>query len=181
MSCARVLEVVDAQHLSTCVDCQAARAVPQGASLESLKTRALAELKENPNTVPWFAGAIGFTAVTVIVAGLSMQLMSANTVQHASANLQQVSAAAWAMTMLAGCFLAVLPAARLARQGLFAGLGLCFVLTLVAASGVGPPGVGSIGCALTEWALALIPLGVGLAVITGFAFDVTRALAAMGP
>lgn len=183
MSCARLFEPVDAAHLEACAECRAVQAalsapaaVVPDARLERLKAAATKELQLNPRARPWFAGAIGLVAICAIAAALAMQLFPANTTQHASMTLRQVSAAAWAMTMLAGSFLAVMPGARGARIALLAGVGACFVVTLLAASGY-DPGAGGIGCALTEWVIALLPFGVALAVLTGFAFDVTRALA----
>src|SRR5437868_3838517 len=110
MTCPRIFEPVDAQHLETCADCRAARAAldiaaPAGASLDALKGPALAAFKASPRARPWWAGALGFTLATVVAAGIAMQLLPAHTAQHASLMLRQVSAAGWAITMMSGCML----------------------------------------------------------------------------
>jgi hypothetical protein len=182
MSCPRVLEPVDAAHLETCADCRAAKAALEqqaplpAADLERLKGPALAELKLQPLARPWWVGGLAFVATTAAAAGVSMQMLPANTVQHASLMMRDVSSAAWAATMVAACLLAVMPGRRTLRYLVLIGVAACFVLTLLAASGANGA-VGGIGCSITEWAVALVPLAVALAVLTGFAFEVTRALA----
>lgn len=182
MSCPRLFEPVDAAHLETCSECRAlqgafASGSAAAVSLDALKGAALAELERAPKTRPWWHLALGFVALTAAVAALATALMSASTVQHASATLRQASAAGWVATMLVAAFSAVMPGARGLRRGVLASVLGCFALTLVAASGH-DPGMGGVGCAITEWAVALLPLGLGLFVITGFAFDAQRALAA---
>ena len=46
------------------------------------------------------------------------------------------------------------PGGRGARVALLGFVAACFAATLAAASGVGPQGLGSVGCALTEWGVA---------------------------
>ena len=186
MSCPRLFEPVDDQHLATCAECRAVRdalaastaeAPPDLAGLEQLKGPALAELQLTPRARAWWAGAMGFLVLSTMATGLAMWLLPANTVQHGSPSLRQVSAAAWAVAMLAGGFLAVMPGGRGLRRALMLAVMGCFALTLFAASGH-DPGFGGAGCALTEGLIALLPLAVALLVLTGFAFDGSRAVAA---
>lgn len=186
MSCPRLFEPVDEQHLASCAECRAVRdalgsSSPTGAAaaldLGRLKGPALAELELTPRARPWWAGAIGFLALCTLATGLGMWLLPPAVVQHASMTLRQASAAAWAIAMLAGGFFAVMPGGRGARAALMVGVVGCFALTLAAASGH-DPGYGGLGCGLIEWMIALLPLGLALLVLSGFAFDATRALSA---
>lgn len=182
MSCGRLFEPVDAAHLETCAECRAVHQTlgsPAPANdLLKLKAAALAELELSPRARPWWAGSMGVLAVSAVAVGVAMQLLPPNTPQHASMFLRQLSAAGWAATMLAGCLFAVMPGGRKGRVLVLSGLGLCFGFTLAAISGVGPAGVGSLGCALLEWGIALPPLLLALLVLTSFAFDASRALTA---
>lgn len=185
MSCARLFEPVDEQHLSTCAECRAVRdalaaSAAGGAAnidVDRLKGPALAELQLTPRARPWWTGAMGFLAVCTVATGIGMWLLPPNVVQHVSMTLRQASAAAWAIVMLAGGFFAVMPGGRHARTALMFAVVGCFALTLVAASGH-DPGVGGPGCGLIEWMIALLPLGLALLVLSGFAFDASRALSA---
>jgi len=180
MSCPRLFEPVDAAHLEACTECralQAAMSSPAPAvDLERLKRPALAALQAAPRAVPWWAGALALTGVTALAAVAGVGGMSSHTEQHVSALMRNASSAAWAATMLAAALLAVMPGSRGLRALLLGSVAGCFVLTLLAASGH-DAGWG-VKCALTESVVALVPMIAALAVLSGFAFDATRALAA---
>lgn len=181
MSCPRLFEPVDAPHLQTCAECRAVRdalsAPAPAIDVERLKGPALSELQRVPRARPWWLGAVGLLLACAAMAGLGVVLLAPSTVQHVSMTLRQASSAAWAVAMLAGAVLAVRPGGRSSRVALLLGVGACFALTLAAASGHDPR-VGGVGCAIIEWAFALLPLGLALLVLTGFSFEATRALCA---
>ncbi len=180
MSCPRLFEPVDAAHLETCAECRAAHeamSTPAPAiDLERLKGPALAALQAAPTARPWWLGALGLAGITGLAAIAGIGRMSLHTEQHASMLLRNVSAAAWGATMIAAALLAVMPGSRALRSLLLASVAGCFALTVAAASGH-DAGAG-FRCALTEAVIAAVPIFAALAVLTGFAFDVTRALAA---
>lgn len=184
MSCPRLLEPVDAEHLAGCAECRAAKATfegfapPANDDLTFLKAAALEQLQRTPDAKPWWISALLFVGLSSACLGIAMQAMSANVVQHVSMTMRQATSAAWAATLVLAGFLAVMPGAKSLRYGLFVAVAGCFALTLGAASGVGPEGFGSIGCAVTETMIALLPLTLALVTLTGFAYEPTRALAA---
>jgi hypothetical protein len=77
--------------------------------------------------------------------------------------------------MVAGSVLSLSPGGRALRWLVLSGAIACFALTLAAASGVAPQS-SSFGCTEAEWMVALLPLLTLLVLLTGFAFDWTRAL-----
>jgi hypothetical protein len=182
VSCPQLFEPVDAAHLRICAECravQAALAAPSGpVDLARLKGPALAELSAHPRSRPWWLAALGLLAVCAVALGVARVFLPPQTSQHASVLLRQLSSAAWGLTLFTGCVLAVMPGARPARLALLGAVMGCFAITLAAASGVGPSGPGSFNCMLIEWGIAFVPLASALMVITGFAFDATRALCA---
>ncbi|MBL8954620.1 MAG: hypothetical protein JNK82_27835 [Myxococcaceae bacterium] len=180
MTCPRLFEPVEPAHLETCAECrafaEAMNAPAPAVDLDRLKGPALDAIERSPRTQPWWLGAAGLAVIVCLAAVAGVGGMSSSTTQHASMLMRNVSTLAWAATMFAAALLAVMPGSRTLRTLLLASVSACFALTLAAASGY-EAGAG-VKCALIEAAVAALPMFAALGVLTGFAFDATRALAA---
>ena len=196
MSCPRILEAVSDEtsaefetHLKTCADCREARAAyqamqpgePSSVGLDGVKAAALRELAERPRVRAWWVDAAAVVALNVVVGvGLTVALKW-TTVQHASDAIRWSVEALWLAVLAGGALLAVMPRAKSGRAALIGLAGLGVIASVFGLSGVDPgaPFVrGGIPCAWLELLVAIAPLGLSLFLLTRFAFDPMRAIAA---
>ena len=154
--------------------------VTPAADLAALRAAAQAELKARPRARSWWVDALLLLGVNLALGLGTSAALGWNTVQHASAAFRLVTAAALLVILGVGSVAAIMPRGRGWRLAL---VGLVLVaagLTALGASGFdgGVTFGGGVGCAMTECALSVVPVGVALGLLTRFGFDPLRALTA---
>jgi hypothetical protein len=148
------------------------RKLGQGSGdLGSLADAARRELAQAPKSRPWWKDALGLLAVNAVMAVGAAAAMTWSSTQHASVMMRSLVAAAWLVVLALGSLLWLKPG-RSGPRWLVGGLFLVVsVLAVFGASGWDPgqPFFAGINCAFVECGVALLPLGVVLALSTRFA------------
>lgn len=143
---------------------------PDG-DLASLAEAARRELAQTPKPKPWWRDALALLGLNLVMAVGASAAMTWSTTQHASVMMRSLVAAAWLVVLALGSVLWLRPGRagpRLLVGGLFL---VASTLAVFAASGWDPgqPFFAGIRCAFVECGVALLPLGVVLALSTRFA------------
>lgn len=180
-----------AEHVKGCPSCQETLSTYEGlgkagaagtasALWPEVAKRASAELARKPKASRWWISALALSAINVLVVGLAtlffQRLGSGG--NQASTPLWWPLAAALLGLLFAGPLLALAPR----RRSFLPALVLIALSTGAAVvwlgSGAGPPEPLSagMGCLIVEVGLSLLPVGFGLWILSGSAFQPWRAI-----
>jgi hypothetical protein len=180
VSCPRVLEPVDAEHLATCADCRAAKAAfekleqsaPMGAGPGAPPAAALAALRAQPRARSWLAAA------GTVIAGHIFVALVAGAIASGLSDFKKdafgwVIGALWLAALGLGPVFSLAPGRRAPLFGFALGA-LAAVANLSIIDGFNPPQVGW-ACLAIEIVASVIPLAVAMNALTQFAFSPLRA------
>ncbi len=185
------LDSMLAEHVKGCLSCQqtlstyealgkAGAAVSASALWPAVAKRASAELARTPKASRWWSSALALSALNVLVAGLASFYfhrlgLSGN---PTSTPMRWPLAGVLLGLLFAGPLFALAPRRRssllaLVLIALSAGAAVVWL-----GSGTGPPEPLSagMGCLISEVGLSLLPVGFGLWILSGSAFQPLRAL-----
>ncbi len=145
-------------------------------TLEALRAQVHAELRHSPRARPWWFGALAVMASNVALAACATMAMPLHSAQSASWLARWVTAAVLLSVVTLGAWFGVRPGPKAPRVAMLGLSMVAMVLAVLSGSGDVPGGSFWAGasCATTECVVSLVPLVVGLVVLTRFAFEPLR-------
>jgi hypothetical protein len=141
------------------------------AAMAVLARAAREELAAHPKTRPWWVDGLVLLGLNLVMGLGAAAAMHWSDTQHASMVMRSVVAGAWLVVMSLGSVLWLRPGAVAARWVVSGAFVLASALAIAGASGFDPgsPFFSGMGCAFTECAVGLLPVGVVLLLSTRFA------------